>query len=383
MDQHSKAELIKSYQKRYRKAGKKDKTRIISQIVDATGYSRKHVVRALNSDRHIPKKVTRTRRSKYAPVLKPLQRIWAVANFICGKRLKPFMPHLIASLKQHGEIKITREEESLLLAISSATIDRLLTPARKSIGIKGRSTTKPGTLLKHQITVKTFADWDDTRPGFLQIDLVAHCGMSTGGEYINTLNMVDVATGWCVATAFMGRSERFCTAAIDEVAPYLPFTILGIDSDNGSEFINAHMKRYCEKHSFTFTRGRANKKNDSCFIEQKNWDIIRKMIGYGRFETYAELTVLKNIYRLLGLYQNYFQPSRKLISKTRIGPKVIKKYDDAQTPAQRLLTLKNIPKEKKRQLRQTFKTLNPAQLMKEIQNLITDLYELNVREHLS
>jgi hypothetical protein len=379
MDQHSKAELIKAYRKRYRKAGKKDKSRIISQIVEATGYSRKHVVMALNSDRHVPKKVTRRRSSKYASISAPLKRVWAVANFICGKRLKPFMPHLIASLKQHREISLTSQEESLLLSISPATIDRLLAPARKDIGMRGRSTTKPGTLLKHQITIKTFAEWDDTRPGFLQVDLVAHCGMTTGGEYVNTLNMVDVATGWSVATAFMGRSERFCTAAIDEVTPSLPFQILGVDSDNGSEFINAHMKRYCEKFSITFTRGRANKKNDSCFIEQKNWDVVRKMIGYKRLETYDELVVLKRIYNLLGLYQNYFQPSRKLISKTRIGPKVTKKYDEAQTPAQRLLSRKDTPKDTKRQLRETFKKLNPAKLMRDIQRLITDLYQLNLR----
>ena len=321
MDQHSKSELIKSCKKRYRKAGKKEKVRIISLIVEATDYCRKHVVMALNSDRRVPKKVTRSRKSKYTSVSKSLKRIWAVANFICGKRLGPFMPLLIASLKQHGEIALSDEEEFLLLSISPATIDRLLAPFRKDIGMKGRSTTKPGTLLKHQITVKTFAEWDNARPGFLQIDLVAHCGMSMGGEYINTLNMADVATGWSIAAAFMGRSERFCTAAIDEVTPSLPFVILGIDSDNGGEFINAHMKRYCENHSITFTRGRANKKNDSCFIEQKNWDVIRKMIGYKRLETYDELSILKRIHVLLGMYQNYFQPSRKLISKTRGRPK--------------------------------------------------------------
>lgn len=375
MDYHSKAQLINSYRKRYRKASKKEKSRIISQIVDATGYCRNHVARALSSDNHVPKKVSRTRKSKYAPIAKTLHKMWTIANFICGKRLAPFMPFLIVSLKQHGEITLTEHEESLLLAISPATIDRLLAPARKAIGIKGRSTTKPGTLLKHQITVKTFAEWDDARPGFLQVDLVAHCGMTTGGEYINTLNMVDVATGWSVATAFMGRSDRFCAAAIDEVAPSLPFPVLGIDSDNGSEFINNHMKRYCTKHSITFTRGRANKKNDSCFIEQKNWDIVRKMIGYGRFDSYEQLAGLKRIYELLGFYQNFFQPSRKLLSKTRVGARVIKKYDDAQTPAQRLLAREDTPGHVKLLLRQTFKELNPAQLMRDIQALISDLYE--------
>jgi hypothetical protein len=383
MDQHSKAELIKSYRKRYRKARKKDKSCIISQIVDATGYSRDHAIRALNSSRDIPKRVTRTRKSKYSSISETLKKIWAVANFICGKRLAPFMPLLIASLRLHGEIDLTSKEESLLLSISPATIDRILTPARKAIGIKGRSTTKPGTLLKHQIAVKTFAEWDDTLPGFLQVDLVAHCGISTGGEYINTLNMVDVATGWCVATAFMGRSDRFCSAAIDEVTPSLPFPVLGITSDNGSEFINAHMTRYCERHFITFTRGRAYKKNDSCFIEQKNWDIVRKMIGYKRLETLEELTVLKRIYLLLGFYQNYFQPSRKLISKTWTGAKVYKKYDVARTPAERLLARTDVSEKTKRKLEEIFNNLNPAQLMRDIQKLITDLYELNPHRHLS
>jgi hypothetical protein len=379
MDQHSKAELIKSYAKRYRRATKSEKGHIISQIVDATGYSRKHVIMALGSGRRVPKRVTRTRESKYACISETLTKVWAVANFICGKRLGPFLPQLIASLKWHGELALTGEEESLLLSISPATIDRLLAPARKDIGVKGRTTTKPGTLLKHQIAVKTFAEWDDSRPGFLQVDLVAHCGAATGGEYLNTLNMTDVATGWSVATAFMGRSDRFCAAAVDEVTPSLPFPVLGIDSDNGGEFINNHMNRYCTKRSITFTRGRPYKKNDSCFIEQKNWDIIRKMIGYKRLEFLDELAVLKRIYVLLGLYQNYFQPSRKLVSKTRIGAKITKRYDQAQTPAERLLARDDVPEPTKQQLRQTFKELNPAQLMRDIQGLITDLYELHQR----
>jgi len=375
MDQHSKAELINSYRKRYHKASKSGKGQILSLIMDATGYNRKHIIRALRYDRHVSKKVTRSRQSKYASIYEPLKRIWTVANFICGKRLKPFLPLLIESLKQHGEIALTVDEEALLLGISSATIDRLLTPARKAIGIRGRSTTKPGTLLKHQISVKTFADWDDTSPGFLQVDLVAHCKDSTRGEYINTLNMIDVSTGWCAISAFMGRSERFCIAAIDEARPSIPFAILGIDSDNGSEFINAHMKRYCERNNITFTRGRASKKNDSCFIEQKNWDIVRKMIGYGRLDTYEQLNTLKEIYRRLCLYQNYFQPSRKLVSKKRIGARVTKQYDDAQTPAQRLLARDDIGEKAKQRITKTIQTLNPARLLREINALISKLYE--------
>ena len=374
MDQHSKAELIKAYRKRYRRATKAEKTRIIDAVVEASAYSRKHVIYALNQDRIIPKRVSRRRSSRYQPIIETLKQVWAMSNFLCGKRLAPFLPELLKSLKRHGEIELTKEKEALLLSASSATIDRLLAKAKRGLGYKGRSTTKPGTLLKNKIPIRTFADWDDNRPGFLEIDLVAHCGGSAAGEYINTLNMTDVATGWAACMPFMGRSERFCVTAIEEAKSGLPFALLGIDSDNGSEFINAHLLRYCKRNSLTFTRGRPNKKNDQCRVEQKNWDIIRKMIGYARFDTYEQLAILKQIYSMLTLYQNYFQPSQKLIEKRRIGSRITKKYDLAKTPCQRLLLRKGFPKETKKLLRETFHHLNPAQLLRDIQSLLDELY---------
>jgi hypothetical protein len=239
---------------------------------------------------------------------------------------------------------------------------------------KGRGTTKPGTLLKHQIPVRTFADWTEDSPGFLEVDLVAHCGETTSGEYINTLDMTDVCTGWTVCAAFKGRSENFCVEAIEEAKPLFPFPIRGIDSDNDSMFINYHLLRYCERNSITLTRGRPWKKNDSAHVEQKNWDVVRKMIGNGRFETDQQLKTIKRIHNLLSLYQNYFQPSRKLISKTRQGAKVKKTYDTAQTPCQRLLARKDTPKETKQTLRQTFRNLNPAQMLRDINHLVDELY---------
>ncbi len=374
MDQHSKSELIRSYRKRYRKATKREKTQIISQIVDATGYCRKHVIRALNRDLEVPKRIRRRKSSRYAHLYNTLRKVWAAGNFVCGKRLQPFLPELVRSLKRHKEIRISKEDETLLLSASAASIDRLLAPARREMSLKGRSTTKPGTLLKSQIPIRTFADWDDNRPGFLEIDLVAHCGDTTAGEYINTLSMTDVATGWTVCAAFMGRSERFCVQAIEQTKPSFPFQVLGVDSDNGSEFINAHLKRYCERNSITFTRGRANKKNDSCYIEQKNWDVVRKMIGYARLDTHEQLDTLRRIHNLMALYQNYFQPSRKLLKKQRIGARVRKTYDTAQTPAQRLLSRKDTPAPTKKLLRSTFRDLNPAQLLRTINDLISALY---------
>jgi hypothetical protein len=374
MDQHSKAELIKTYRKQYRRAWKSEKTRIINTIIEATSYCRKHVIRALAADVVVPKKVTRERKSRYEPIVEPLETLWAASNLLCGKRLEPFIPELLASLKRHNEIEVTPQQEALLLGIKSATIDRLLAPARKDLVPKGRSTTKPGTLLKHKIPIKTFADWDQDKPGFLEIDLVAHCGDSTRGEYINTLTMTDVSTGWTICTASMGKSERFCVAAIKEVTPSFPFAILGLDSDSGSEFINAHLKRYCEREHITFTRGRANKKNDSCYVEQKNWDVVRKMVGYARFDTYEQLDIIKRIESLLSFYQNYFQPSQKLLIKERVGAKVKKKYDTAQTPCRRLLSRQDVPEQRKKTLLSTSRDLNPIQLLRSIQDLVSELY---------
>ncbi len=286
------------------------------------------------------------------------------------------MPTLIHALKLHREITPSKEQETLLLSVSAATIDRLLAKAKRDLGPKGHATTKPGTLLKHKIPVRTFADWNDDVPGFMEVDLVAHCGDSTAGEYINTLNMTDVATGWAACVPFMGRSERFCVAAIGEARSGLPFPLLGIDSDNDSAFINNHLLRYCKRNSLSFTRGRPYKKNDQCRIEQKNWDIIRKMIGYGRFDTSEHLAVMKRIYALLALYQNYFQPSQKLIEKKRTGSKVTKKYDKAKTPCQRLLLRKDVPKDTKTMLRSNLRALNPAQLLRDIHSLVTELYNI-------
>jgi hypothetical protein len=374
MTHRANIELVNTYRKRYRRAGKRDKSAILGFITEATGYSRKHAIALLNNRTKAKDKVTRTRRCRYAHLYKPLCKLWAACNCACGKRLQPFLPHLLGSLKRFKRIKVTKEEEALLLAMSAATIDRMLAPARKGLNPRGRATTKAGTVLKHQIPVRTFADWDDDRLGFLEVDLVAHCGQTTAGEYVNTLDMTDVATGWTVCAAFMGRSERFCIEAFEETKSGLPFSVIGIDSDNDSVFINAHFTRYCQANKLTFTRSRPNKKNDQCRVEQKNGDVVRKIVGYGRFDTPGQLDALKRIYRLVGLYQNYFQPSTKLISKQRIGSKVKKKYDTPQTPCQRLLVRKDAPTETKKALRSAFHKLDPVQLLSAIEKLVRELY---------
>lgn len=376
MTQQSKSDLIKHYRKQYKRASKKQKSRLLDILADATGYSRKHIIHALNEDVDIPKKVTRDRISRYEIVLKPLEKLWAASNLLCGKRLKPFIPELLKSLVRHGEIQVTEQEAALLLRISAATIDRLLAPARKDLVPQGRSTTKPGTLLKHKIAIRTANEWSDDRPGFFEIDLVAHCGDSMAGEYINTLDITDISTGWTVCVAFMGRSERFCVDAIEKARVCLPFTMLGIDSDNDTAFINYHLQSYCMQNNLAFTRSRAYKKNDQCRVEQKNWDVVRKTVGYGRFDTWEHLKPLSRIYNLLSTYQNYFQPSQKLLNKTRIGSRVTKKHDTAQTPAQRLMARQDTPEQTKQTLRLVQDGLNPAQLLRDIQALVQELYKL-------
>ena len=373
MSRQTKWELVKRYAKEYRRGAKAEKTRILAIVVEATGYSRKHAIALLNHPPPPKRRAPRKRGSRYAMTYDVLVRIWAVSNFLCGKRLQPFLPKLINTLKRFNEITISDRQEQLLLRISAATIDRMLAPARKGLNPKGRATTKPGTLLKRSIAVRTFADWDDAEPGFVEVDLVAHCGSATAGEYVNTLDMTDVASGWTVCEAFMGRSEKFCVAAIEQARRELPFKLLGLDSDNDAPFINSHLKRYCERNQIKFTRSRPNKKNDQCHVEQKNWDVVRKMIGYARFDTYEQMARLNGIYNTLGLYHNYFQPSRKLVSKHREGAKVTKTYDTAQTPCERLLAHPNVHSAVKKTLRDTEWELNPAQLLQEIQRLVYNL----------
>lgn len=375
MSTFSVREIVRRKRKEYLKAGKATKKRMLDEVEELTGYHRKSLVR-LFRERVAPRKtpIRRPRARKYTPILPQLRVLWATSFYACGKRLRPFLVELLCALKRFGEIRVTREEELLLASISAATIDRMLAADRAAVRVKGRSTTKPGTLLKHKIPIRTFAEWDDAKPGFLEVDLVAHCGETTAGEYVNTLNMTDVETGWTICAAFMGRSERFCIQAIEEAKLRLPFTILGIDSDNDAVFINAHLKRYCERGKITFTRSRPYKKNDQCHVEQKNWSVVRQFIGYRRFETDEELALLQKVYPLIMAYHNFFSPMMRLVEKKRDGSKVTKRYSTARTPYQSLMTSNgHIDEETKEQLRREYESTNPAELLRQIRAILRRL----------
>lgn len=360
--------VVLAFKKQYKKASKKTRGIILQQLEQTTGYSRNHIGQVLLKVSH-KKRIKRKRVSRYFTVIKPLRILWAVSNYACGQRLKPLIPSLIAALRRHKELTVSKEERTLFLQISSATIDRLLTHERKKINLKRRSRTKPGSLLKHQIPIKTWRDWDNTVPGFLEIDSVHHCGGSLFGDYVYTLDTTDVATGWNECRAHMGRGEYRTIQALDTIRGRLPFPLLGIDFDCGGEFVNYHLVRYCDRNHITYTRAREGIKNDQPYIEQQNYSVVRRFVGYQRLDTEKQLQRVNKLYILLSDYQNFFQPVMRLKTKVRDGAKVTRIYDKPLTAYQRVLKRKDIPKATKDKLRIRYKKLNPKKLLLEITNL--------------
>ncbi len=367
--------VIRAFSKQYKQARKKAKSELLNRLVKTTGYSRKHLMDILPNPPKVRQRKRRIRKSQYLQVLKPLRTLWAVSNYACGKRLKPMISILLAALRRHKELTVTRDERILLLKISASTIDRLLVHDRKRINIKGRSRTKPGSLLKHQIPIKTWRDWDNTVPGFLEIDSVHHCGGSLFGDYVYTLDTTDVATGWNECCAHMGRGEYRTIQALDTIRGRLPFPLLGIDFDCGGEFVNYHLVRYCNRNHITYTRAREGIKNDQPYIEQQNYSVVRRFAGYQRLDTEKQLKRINELYRLLSDYQNFFQPVMRLKTKIRDGAKVTRIYDKPLTAYQRILKRKDIPKEVKQKLRIRYKKLNPKKLLLEITKLGKKLSE--------
>jgi hypothetical protein len=312
----------------------------------------------------------------HGEVVQALEQIWEIYGQICSKRLQPFLPEAIRVLERCQEIELSAETKELLLKISSASIDRCLRPIRLPTR-HGLSTTKPGSLLKNLIPVRTFTEWDDERPGFLEIDLVAHCGSTTEGQFLCTLTCTDLCTGWTEVTGLLHRSQEVVSEALRRMRQRLPFPLLGIDSDNGGEFINDLLYRYCLDEQITFTRSRPYQKNDQAHVEQKNWSVVRHTVGYDRWETEQELALLESIYDDLRLYINFFQPSLKLIAKERIGNKTIKRYDTAKTPYQRVLERKDISLEAKARLAHLYVQLNPAELRRRIDQKIAQLWKIS------
>lgn len=371
LSMHERQAITKEMARRYVRAGKRERGLMLDELCALAGYNRSYAARLLRSRARAPARAParrrRGRRPVYGPELvAPLTKVWAVLGGICGKRLAAVMERTVAALERHGELELTGEAREQLLAMSAATIDRLLAAKRRRLRLKGMSHTKPGSLLKSQIPVRTFAEWDQGRPGFVEIDLVGHEGGDPSGEYAYSLCVTDVASGWTEARIVRNRARRWTFEALVDVRASLPVALLGIDSDNGGEFINHHLVSWCSEQQLTFTRSRAYEKNDSCYVEQKNWSVIRREVGYGRYDTDEERALIAAIYADLRLYVNYFLPSVKLLAKERNGAKVAKRYDTAATPHQRLVALKALDEEQAARLEEEYLQLNPAALRRRL-----------------
>jgi Integrase core domain len=369
MSYRAKRELLLQIAPRYREASSALKEVILDEFVAATGYVRKYAIRLLNHPAEQKLTITRPRPPHYgSEVQQALHLAWTAANHICAKRLVPFLPTLVASLEQHGHLHLSEECRAQLLSMSPATADRILQPYRKQEQ-HGISTTRSGTLLKKQIPIRTFQEWNDVKPGFLEADLVAHCGTHADGSFLYTLTLTDIPTGWTECLPLLNKSQEMVIAALKRAQQLLPFPILGIDTDNGSEFINVELLTFCEQEQITFTRGRPRKSNDQCYVEQKNGQIVRQVVGYDRFVGELAYRQLTELYRALRVYVNCFQPSMKLQTKQREGSKVRRTYDQAQTPMQRLLASGAVSPTKQQELLRITAALDPLRLLQQLEHL--------------
>lgn len=381
MSSRSKREYLEAIYRRYKAGTRKQKKLILDEYCAACGYHRKHAIRLLKKFKRFskPKQKKKGRASVYQTeaILVPLKRIWLAANLPCSKRLKAVLPlWLPGYTQQYGAL--TEEVAITILAISPSSIDRLLKPVRIKYKGRGKSTTKPGTLLRKQIPIKT-NQWDESRPGFLEADTVAHCGTSMAGMFAFTIDCVDIATGWTEQRAVWGKGETAVLEQIKDIETSLPFLLQGFDSDNGSEFLNHHLLRHFteRKQPVQFTRSRAYHKDDNAHIEQKNWTHVRQWLGYHRFDNPEIVPLLNKLYKSeWRLFHNFFCPSVKLIEKQRIASKTIKRYDKPKTPYQRIMESQDITAEVKKKLTDLFETLNPFLLRKAMEKRLKEIFQL-------
>jgi len=376
----TKYEYLRAIRPRYQKATKVQKKMILDEFCKTCKYNRKYAIRLLNT-KPIPKiqanlsKRGRKKRYHHPLILDVLWNLWIATNLPCSKRLKAIIP---LWLPHFNKYILPEDVKQKLMFISPATIDRLMMVNRKKYNKRGRSTTKPGALLKKRIPIKT-NQWDETIPGFLEADTVAHCGDSVAGMFVYTINCVDIATGWTQQRAIWGKGEQGVVNQIKNIENSVPFQLKGFDCDNGSEFLNWHLHHYLTKRNrpIQFTRSRAYHKNDNAHIEGKNWTHIRQYLGYQRFDKPEIVNMLNLLFTTeWNLYFNFFNPSVKLVEKYRVGSKMIKKYDSPKTPLQRLLESKHIDQNVKNNLKEQFEQLNPFQLQKQMKRKIDNIIKL-------
>ena len=382
MSPRSKREYVDAVHRRYKNASRSERTIILNELCATCGYNRKYAIRLLRGFKRFTKPKPR-KRGKPAvyqkdDILVPLRRIWLEANLPCSKRLRAILPLWLPGYGQHFG-QLSEEVTNALLSISPATIDRLLKPVRIQYKKRGRSTTKPGTLLRNQIPILT-NQWNESRPGFLEADTVAHCGESLSGMFAYTIDTVDIATTWTEQRATWGKGETGVLKQIEDIEKALPFPLLGFDSDNGSEFLNRTLFKHFtkRKHPVQFTRSRTYHKDDNAHVEQKNWTHVRQWLGYQRLDNPLTVPLLNDLYRReWRVFHNFFCPSVKLLDKQRIGSKTIKRYDVPKTPYQRVVESPYIPQKTKDAMTKYLETLNPFLLKKALQEKLKKIFSLS------
>ena len=368
MNRESVQEYAERQRERYQKASKKEKSRIIDEVVAVTGYHRKATIRLLCGHKRSQAGGTRGRPVLYGPQVAQAARIVHEATGGVGaKRLQPFVPEMAARLETFGELEVDPETGLLLRQASASTLERLLAPYQVPTRKRPRSLTKPGTLVKNRVPIRTFTEWDDARPGFLEVDTVAHCGHTVEGFYICTVAAVDIATAWVEMTPVWGKTQTRVGAGINRIRRMLPVPLLGLDSDNGVEFINRQLIAYCQERGITFTRSRPYRKNDSAHIEQKNGAVVRRLAGHSRYWTSDAMQQLVTVYSLARLHVNFFQPVRRLSAKTREGARVVRYHDEAKTPYQRMVESGALSETRHMMLEKLYRSLNPLQLSRQIE----------------
>jgi glutaredoxin len=370
--------ITKAFAEEYRKARKSRKAELLDEFIKLIGYNRKYAATLLRTYFNRKRKRKKYKRKPYydKSVKDVLKKIWVIMDFSCGQRLAPILPEIIDRLEHFGEISIDKQTRKKLSKISSSTIDRLLTTEKIMRGRKGRSHTKPGNFLKRQIPIRTYGEWPEKEPGYIEVDLVSHEGGDNSGSYSQSLIGTDISSSWTLSFVLAGKGENDTLGGLKKLKKALPFKLKGLDSDNGSEFINYVVLEFCDENNIKFTRCRPYKKNDNCHVEQKNYSVVRRNVGYLRYDTEKEMEIIQDLYDTLNLYNNFFQPVKKLKLKRREGSKNIRKYDTAKTPYQRILDCKDLSKHVKLKLRKQYLKLNPAELKRKINSLQDKLIEI-------
>jgi Integrase core domain len=365
LSKQTRYELLRALRERYQNVPRIDKTKILDELIDIAGCHRKHAIRLLTAVVPALPGVPKTGRRIYSEAVRSaLVVLWEAADRICGKRLKAILPGLISAMERHGHLTLEPDVRQLLLAASPATIDRLLAPIRGTAGHRRKR--KPTTKSSREIPVRTFADWNEPAPGFLEVDFVAHGGDSMQGTFLWSLVATDVCSGWTEAVPLVAREQSLVVEGLEVIRRQFPVPVLGIDSDNDSAFINETLQGYCAERKIEFTRSRPYQKNDQAWIEQKNGSVIRRFVGYRRLSGLIAGQCLARLYKMVRLYVNYFQPSFKLLSKTRDGAKIQKRYHKPATPCERLLAHASVSDAAKQALRAELAPLDPAELLHQI-----------------